>query len=181
MTIENPVGRRTVVKAAGGIVGLGALSGRGTAQDGTATPTRRPSDKRIGLLTTEEGRNFYTVPLRWVEPGTTVVWELVRGSHSTTAYAETNDKPGRIPPAASAWDSGVMTQPGATFERTFDVPGVYDYHCTPHEGLGMVGRLVVGSPDLGSQPALAEPQDSLPTAAREALTGLNVVTRTMFG
>jgi plastocyanin len=134
---------------------------------------------RVGMVAAG-GRFFYTVPFRWVEPGTTVVWQLVQGSHSTTAYAEANGGPHRIPREASGWDSGVVSEPGATFERTFNVPGIYDYHCTPHEGLGMVGRLVVGFPDLGSQPALAEPEDSLPPASRTVISGLNAATRVLF-
>ena len=169
------------MRATGGLVGLGALAGRGVAQIETGTLVQQPLDKRIGLLTTEEGRNFYTVPFRWVEPGTAVVWQLVRGSHSTTAYAEANGRPDRVPAEASGWDSGVVSESGTTFERTFDVHGVYDYYCAPHESLGMVGRLVVGSPDLEDQPALAESQESLSTAAREALSGLNAATRVVFG
>jgi plastocyanin len=175
--------RRSLVKATGGLVGLAALPGFGLAQSTgqTETPGQRPSDKRIGMLATGSGQTFYTVPIRWVAQGTTVVWELVQGFHSTTAYAEANDKPHRIPDDASGWDSGVLSEPGTTFERTFNVPGVYDYHCTPHEGFGMVGRLVVGSPDLADQPALADPQESIPGPAREALAGLNAVTRVLFG
>ncbi len=30
-----------------------------------------------------------------------------------------------------SWDSGDV-QPGATWRRTFDRPGTYPYHCTPH-------------------------------------------------
>ena len=171
------------MKATGGLVGLGALPGLGIARDEsqTGTPGGQPSDKLIGMLATSDGRTFYTVPIRWVEPGTTVIWQVVQGTHSTTAYAEANDKPHRIPTEAPGWDSGVGSEPGATFGRTFNVPGVYDYYCSPHEGLGMVGRLVVGVPDLASQPALAEPQDSLPAPAREALAGMNAITRAMFG
>ena len=177
--------RRRALKATGGLVGAATLAGSGAAQtgngSGTGTPQGRPSDKRIGMITTGDGRNFYTVPFRWVQPGTTVIWQLVQGSHSATAYASANERPHRIPEEAPGWDSGVTSEPGATFERTFNVEGVYDYHCTPHESLGMVGRLVVGAPDLENEPALAAPQDSLPATAREALSALNALTRTMFG
>jgi plastocyanin len=30
-----------------------------------------------------------------------------------------------------SWDSGLI-QPGATWRRTFDRPGTYPFHCTPH-------------------------------------------------
>jgi len=32
------------------------------------------------------------------------------------------------------------------FEYTFEKPGTYDYYCIPHKSVGMVGRIVVGSP-----------------------------------
>jgi hypothetical protein len=42
------------------------------------------------------------------------------------------------------WDSGYLVHPRDYFDVTLTVPGVYDYYCTPHEGAGMVGRIVVG-------------------------------------
>jgi plastocyanin len=32
---------------------------------------------------------------------------------------------------------------GATYVRTFDVPGQYTYFCIPHEALGVVGHHTV--------------------------------------
>jgi plastocyanin len=82
----------------------------------------------------------------YVEPGTTVRWIVRENVHTTTAYHPRNDKHSlRIPEAAMPWDSGYLVQPGEHFDVTLIVPGVYDYYCTPHEGAGMVGRIVVGS------------------------------------
>ena len=74
----------------------------------------------------------------YVEPGTTVRFEVASGAHSATAYED------RIPAGAAPFDSGVISTGG--FEYTFDVPGTYDYYCTPHRSAGMVGRVVVGDP-----------------------------------
>lgn len=60
------------------------------------------------------------------------------GTHSATAYAD------RIPEDATAFDSGTISQ--GSFEHTFETPGTYDYYCIPHKSIGMVGRIVVGSP-----------------------------------
>jgi hypothetical protein len=68
----------------------------------------------------------------------TVRFEIESGSHSVTAYED------RIPTGAEAFDSGVMSDGG--FEHTFDTLGTYDYYCTPHQSMGMVGRIVVGEP-----------------------------------
>lgn len=35
---------------------------------------------------------------------------------------------------------------GDKFSHTFTVPGTYQYHCHPHEALGMKGTLIVGAP-----------------------------------
>ena len=79
-----------------------------------------------------------------VAPGTTVRWVLEANVHSATAYHPTNGSwAPRIPAGAEPWDSGILTEPGQTFERRLDVPGVYDYYCIPHEMAGMVGRIVV--------------------------------------
>lgn len=52
----------------------------------------------------------------------------------------------RILERASPWDSRFLVNPGDRFEVTFAEEGVYDYFCLPHEGPGMVGRLIVGHP-----------------------------------
>jgi plastocyanin len=80
-----------------------------------------------------------------VEPGTTVRWIVRDNVHTTTAYHPDNDRHSlRIPDGAAPWDSGFLVKPGASFDVTLTVPGVYDYYCAPHEGAGMVGRVVVG-------------------------------------
>ncbi|HEX6971576.1 MAG TPA: plastocyanin/azurin family copper-binding protein [Limnochordia bacterium] len=87
-----------------------------------------------------------------IQPGQTVRWVLGRSYHTTTAYHPQNDNHElRIPQNAIPWDSGVLTgEPGRqSFEYRFEVPGVYDYYCAPHEHAGMVGRIVVGDPGDG--------------------------------
>ena len=82
-----------------------------------------------------------------VGPGTTVRWIVRESVHTTTAYHPRNDKHSlRIPESAVPWDSGYLVHPGDHFDVPLTIPGVYDYYCTPHEGAGMVGRIVVGDP-----------------------------------
>lgn len=117
----------------------------------------------------------------YVEPGTTVRWVVRENVHTTTAYHPRNDHhPLRIPERATPWDSGFLVNPGDHFDVTLTVPGVYDYHCMPHEAAGMVGRIIVGRP-LGPG---AEPFDywagrpgteswrHVPGAAREAFPSI---------
>ena len=62
-----------------------------------------------------------------------------------------------------------MFEFGEWAELTFEIPGVHDYFCIPHETEGMVGRLIVDEPmggpgtqpgNLGMSPAA---QSSIPT------------------
>jgi len=125
---------------------------------------------------------FDPVGLR-IAPGTTVRWVLEANVHSTTAYHPTNGSwASRIPPGADPWDSGMMTRPGQTFERRFDVPGVYDYFCIPHEMAGMVGRIVVlaeGASGTGlSEPGPASGPLRAPSdAALAALPSIESIVR----
>jgi len=81
-----------------------------------------------------------------IKPGQTVRWVCVENVHTVTAYHPSNGKHSlRIPEKAAPWDSGFI-KPGEKFERTFTEEGVYDYFCLPHEGAGMVGRIIVGKP-----------------------------------
>lgn len=99
------------------------------------------------------GNNYFDPVGLFVEPGTTVRFEIVDGSHSATAYSD------RIPADADSFDSGVISEGG--FEHTFTEPGTYDYYCSPHQSMGMVGRVVVGEPggpaESGSIPAGSVP------------------------
>jgi len=66
-----------------------------------------------------------------VAPGTTVRW-VSRGQHTHTVTSRDGLFDANLPP-------------GATFSVTFLRPGVYHYFCRPHERMGMVGTVIVGS------------------------------------
>ena len=42
------------------------------------------------------------------------------------------------------FDSGPIP-PGGSFTQSFASPGTIEYHCTPHQSLGMVGKIVVAA------------------------------------
>jgi plastocyanin/uncharacterized membrane protein len=111
-----------------GGVGAGAVASTGFAHPGSAQETP---------IVKMENNYFDPIGL-YVEPGTTVRFELAAGSHSATAY------PDRIPDGATPFDSGTIS--AGSDEHTFETPGTYDYYCIPHKPLGMVGRVVVGTP-----------------------------------
>lgn len=102
--------------------------------------------------TVEVGSNYFEPIGLFIEPGTTVQFEFVSGSHSVTAYTD------RIPQEATAFDSDVRSS--ETFEHTFTQPGTYDYYCIPHQTT-QVGRIVVGEPG-GPAESNAIPHGSVP-------------------
>lgn len=110
-----------------------------------------------------------------VQRGQTIRWVNgdVGNVHTSTAYHPDNaGKPLRIPRGAPPWNSDYLL-PGQSFSVTFDVPGVYDYFCVPHEHAGMVGRIIVEAPEPGAQ-ALREASDAqLPVAARDGFVTID--------
>ncbi|USZ69242.1 plastocyanin/azurin family copper-binding protein [Halorussus salilacus] len=121
------------------------------------------------------GRNVFDPKIVRVEVGGTVTWVNESGNHSATAYHPDNDRTLRIPEDAEPWDSSVLVDRDATFEHTFEEPGVYDYYCTPHETLAMVGTVVVGDPDPDpdDQPGLRPPGEDFSGGTADELESLN--------
>ncbi|WP_225336057.1 plastocyanin/azurin family copper-binding protein [Halomicrobium urmianum] len=111
-----------------GALGVGAVASTGLSQQASAQET----------TVVKMGNNYFDPIGLYVEPGTTVRFEITAGAHSATAYEN------RVPSDASAFDSGTISS--GEFEYTFEEPGTYDYYCIPHKSVGMVGRIVVGSP-----------------------------------
>ena len=75
----------------------------------------------------------------WVDPGTTVTWEWTGegGGHNVVS----SEGPASL-------DSGAaVSEAGETYEHTFseDQTGITKYYCSPHEALGMLGAVAVGS------------------------------------
>ncbi|MBT6162737.1 MAG: hypothetical protein HOH92_03475, partial [Crocinitomicaceae bacterium] len=101
-----------------------------------------------GILVTT-GSLYYDPANLSVEPGATVVWENVGGTHN--ANGTTNTITGESfgnpvdfffsPVSASTGNEACI----GSF--TFDVPGVYNYDCSvgSHAQLGMVGTITVGT------------------------------------
>jgi plastocyanin len=74
-----------------------------------------------------------------VKAGDTVVWH----NTGTLQHSITTD--------AGLFDAGLIS-PGASFERKFDTPGAYAYHCTPHPW--MKGVIRVTTAEGGAPPPL---------------------------
>ena len=116
---------------------------------------------------------YFDPPGLFLQPGDRVIWVLVEdvttAGHSATTYHPTQDKELRIPQNATVWNSGLLHLSDETFEQRFDVPGVYDYFCIPHETDGMVGRLIVKE---ASGPGSKPLSEGVSPAAQSAMPAL---------
>lgn len=146
-------------------------------ETGVGEPTKSATVEML----TQDGSYHFAPHVVWVTVGGTVTWTNESGSHSTIAYHPDNDQPQLVPDGTAAWDSGLLTEQGATFEHTFETEGVYHYYCGPHESLGMIGSVIVGEPDPHEQPALQEPPADKPEAVREKLSELNAMVNEALG
>lgn len=140
----------------------------------------------IRAAISRDGAQVYFDPVGIrIQPGDTVRWIQVNGYHSVTAYHPANaDHELRIPENAKPWDSGMLLGESpakdSTFEHTFQIPGVYDYFCLPHELAGMVGRIVVGAPGdgPGTRPFGYAPEKHwkpVPDAARKEFPDIGLI------
>jgi plastocyanin len=159
----------------------GTETGHSDDEDDHDEAVGAPSDTAEVRMITEDGGYHFEPHVVRVNAGGTVTWHNESGSHSTTAYHPDNDQPQLVPDGAAAWDSGILSEQGATFEHTFETEGVYHYYCTPHESLGMIGSVIVGEPDPHEQVALEEPPADKPDRVREKLEELNGMIRTALG
>ena len=84
-------------------------------------------------------QNFVFSPanLPGVFVGDTIRWVWINGSHTTTSTT--------IPVTAATWNSPITTAV-RFFEYRINVPGVYNYHCTPHADMGMTGSFTAVTP-----------------------------------
>jgi plastocyanin len=80
-----------------------------------------------------------------IKSGQTVRWDNKSFIwHTVTADPAAAKDPSHVelPQGAPAFDSGKV-EAGASYSRTFTVPGTYRYICRPHETKGMLGTIVV--------------------------------------
>jgi len=108
----------------------------GTVEDMTGQDT---VDVTNGNVEGVDQQFAFGPPAIQVDPGTTVRWTW-SGSDS---HSVTHDNGG-------AFDSGIQSGDGTTFEHTFDQEGLFLYICIPHQSLGQKGAIVVGDMGGGS-------------------------------
>lgn len=118
------------------LIGLGGCGLSGPAHDAPATNAAAVVDM---------GFSSFDPAVVHVRAGQTVEWRNTAViTHSVTddnsVAADPNDA--SIPNGATAFSSGDIAA-GQVFSQTFTTPGTYKYFCTHHEGMGMVGTVIV--------------------------------------
>ncbi len=78
-------------------------------------------------------RSVFFPELLVIEPGDTIKFLSVDPGHNSQSIPE------MMPEGAENWNGRI----GEEIEVTLEIPGYYGYKCLPHEGLGMVGLVIV--------------------------------------
>ncbi|WP_411718007.1 plastocyanin/azurin family copper-binding protein [Natronomonas sp.] len=178
-------GATAAVASGSGCLGIGGQSGSATPEP-PAAALGSPAEGVTVAIRSEPAPEF-DPQIVHVEVGATVEWLVETGRHDVTAYHEDvrsfmHQPPDRTPEGVDAWRSDLLDGPGASYARTFDIEGVYDYVdkqevCVSHEVAGNVGRVIVGWPDPDTQPAMDPPPGELPVRVVRALELFNERTR----
>ena len=102
--------------------------------DGSISDMTGESNPTVDVGAGDQGLAFGPAAIR-VSTGTTVTWEWTGegGGHNVVADDDT----------FSSGDSDYVSEAGHTYEYTFESAGNYMYYCVPHQGLGMLGAVVV--------------------------------------
>lgn len=135
--------RREMVQSTAGVLGLVGFANVSAAQsnetdsESTDGPVDRTGEDTVSVdVGAGENSTSFVPATIQISPGTTVTWEWTGngGDHSVT---ETE----------GVFESQTVGEAGHTFEYTFDETETYDYECTPHGYLGMVGSVDVVETD----------------------------------
>ena len=116
----------------------------------TATGAVRQDPMHVTMLGTPRGERVWFEPQGlWMAVGQKVrfINKDPANVHSATAFhPDLYGHQRRIPAHALPWNSDLLL-PDEHYELALEIPGVYDYYCLPHLAHGMVGRIVVGTPE----------------------------------
>jgi plastocyanin len=125
--------------------------------------------REIAALVSETaGFHFDPAGLR-VRPGDVVLFSAETPDHAVAAYHERHGRQNRVPDGVGPLSSPLVPVGGYWLYR-FDVEGVYDLYCPPHQTLGMAMRIVVA--DGGEVPAPSVEQTGRPPQSGNAIAGI---------
>jgi len=153
---ERSVSRRGFLRTSTGAAAASGLVGTAAAQeDGTETDSEGlPGEGTTETVTVGPGgETVYDPEELQVLPGTTVNFVWDSDDHNVV--------PDSVPDEAT-WEgkgeAGVVFDSGTEHSHTFETLGTYEYVCTPHESLGMVGAIEVVEEISTPEPAQGPPE-----------------------
>ena len=129
--------RRDVLHTTAGIGTTAALAGclgLGSGSSDEVDALDAPEGTEV-VKVGPDGSNRFDPDSLTVSPGTPVRFVWLSGGHNVAVTGK---------PADADWAGhDPLESRGFSHEHTFDVPGHYEYVCTPHEQFGMRGEVVV--------------------------------------
>lgn len=112
---------------------------------GLSGPAHEPPPSDVAaVVEMTNGLNFSPNEIT-LPAGGTVEWRNTSFlTHTVTADPARASDPDdvQLPPGAEPFDSGEIPA-GEVFRHRFTTPGTYRYFCIPHEGMGMIGTIIV--------------------------------------
>jgi plastocyanin len=108
-------------------------------------------------------KNYVFAPssLTTVKIGDTIHWEWKEGTHTTTSAS--------IPSGASPWDQPI-TSSSQAFNYIPTKTGTYNYVCTPHASMGMIGSFTVSGSSGVNDPSSPVSLVLYPNPFKEKIT-----------
>jgi plastocyanin len=91
------------------------------------------------------GFETFNPTIVYVRVGQKVTWRntaIITHTVTDDPKLAANPADAALPPGAQAFNSGDIPA-GEVYSYTFQTPGTYKYFCTHHEGMGMVGTIIV--------------------------------------
>jgi plastocyanin len=130
------IDRRKLLGSVGATVAA-ATAGCFANEGGSAETTA--ADDANAVQVGPDGSYAYEPAEVTVSVGETVTWTWDSRNHNIVVSEQ---------PEGASWsgtegDASTTYDAPHTYEFAFDTPGTYEYVCRPHEGLGMVGTVVV--------------------------------------
>jgi len=156
----------------------------GESNETEATGELGEPAERVSIEATTEPNADFNPTIVHIRPGGTVEWVGLGRQNRAVAYHPRTHGPKRIPDDAEPWTSGILRE-GDTYEESFETEGIYDFadpttFCSTHEAVGAVGRIVVGWPDLDSEPAMQHDPEELPSRAATVMSNCNEECKAVF-
>ena len=95
-------------------------------------------DYTIKEVSSDDGKYFFEPKQLTIQPGDTVTFLNAQDDTHDVMFSSVPKNVDEMIMSPS------MEKKGDKFSYTFTVPGTYQFHCHPHEALGMKGTLIVG-------------------------------------